>query len=436
MWVSPENVAETRAGRTDGNGGVQRPSPCLPVSALRTVLVVAIGLVAWPVLWLAGRLRRSNAHPWVVGGHRGRVVEDNSAALFFWMRQHTDQPIVWIGNPNVVKRLRADGHPALVRGSLAARLALFSAPVLVYSHGEDDLDPAMHLWRRTVAGMCVYLWHGLTLLKGGEMFTPAYQKAGPVGRWFRRLVMTDFDLSPALSPFEQACFRRSFPDRADRIPPHGGGAHLDAWFRRMEAAPVGGSNTIYWFPTHRDSPEGRAALADTLRAVTSDERLRSALLGSGWTLRIGAHINTGEHDLAVEPPFELRPMAKLLDDIADADVFVTDYSGLIGNAMLLDRPTVLFPFDLDSYLQHRYLHVPVEDLATGPLCYDTASFVDTLVTGAWRDTDASRARREAWKQRLFPLRAPVYAEGTYRTLCAESGIAERLRHPASAEDAR
>ena len=411
------------------------PSFAPSVSAFRTVLAVVVGLLLGPVLWLVGRLRRSPSHPWVIGGHRGRAVEDNSAALFVWMRKHTDQPIVWIGNAEVVERLRADGHTALVRNSLAARLAIFSAPVLAYSHGEDDLDLLMHLGRRFV-GMTVFLNHSLNVYKGGDAFSPAYQKAGPVGRWFRRLVMTDFDVLPATSAYEQMCFRRNFPHRERRIRPFGGGAHLDAWFRRAEAAPLGGSNTLYWFPTHRDSPEGRAALAETLRTVTSDERLHRWLLDEGLTLRIGAHINTGAHRLALEPPYELRPMASLLEDIASAEGFISDYSGLVANAILMDRPTVLFPFDLETYLQHRYLHVPVEDLATGPVCYDAASFVDTLVSDAWHDTDTARARREDWKRRLFPMRAPVYAEGTYRTLCAEAGIAQRLRQPASAEGAR
>lgn len=412
-----------------------RSSFARSVSALRTVLAAAVGLIAWPLLWIVGRLRRGPHRPWVVGGHRGRAVEDNSAALFRWMHQHTEQPVVWIGNADVADRLRADGLPALVRNSLAARLALFSAPVLAYSHGEDDLDVLMHAWRRTV-GKTVFLNHSLNIYKGGDAFSPEYERAGRLERWLRRLVMTDFDLLPASSPYEQMCFRRNFPRRTDRIRPFGGGAHLDAWVRRMEAAPLGGSRALYWFPTHRDSPEGRAALADALRTVTTDERLRRWLLDEGMTLRIGAHINTGAHALALEPPFELRSMATLLDDLADADGFVTDYSGLVANAILLDRPTVLFPFDLETYLQHRYLHVPVEAIATGPVCYDAASFIDTLVSRAWRDTDASRARRDDWKRRLFPMRTPAYAEGTYRTLCAESGIAPRLRPAASAEDAR
>lgn len=389
------------------------------VPLVRLVLAFVVGLALWPVLWAVGRMRRGPHRPWAIGGHRGRTVEDNSAALYRWMLARTAQPVVWIGNADVAARLRAEGLPVLVRHSLAARLAVFSAPLVVYSHGQDDLDVLGHLWRRTL-GLSAFLNHTLTVYKGGDAFSPDYEAAGPLGQWLRRLAMTDFDVALASSDFEQACIQRAFPYRAGCIRARGGGAHLDAWFWRR-GTPA--TKTIYWFPTHRDTPEGRALLAEALHAVTTHARLRRWLLDEGYTLRIGRHINTGDGAVSLDLPFEGRTTATLLDDLATAALFVSDYSGLVANHMLFDRPLVLFPFDRETYLRHRHLYTPIETLATGPVCDTVEAFVETLVSGAWRDTDASRARRAAWQQRLFVHDAPVYAEHTYRALCDELAAA-------------
>lgn len=384
---------------------------------------ILVGVLLTPLLWLVGRARRSAARPWVIGGHRGRMLEDNSGALYQWVTAHTSQPILWIADPALAAQLQGEGKPSLVRSSWRARLAIFSAPVLIYSHGDDDLDIVMHLWRG-LTGRRYYLNHSLNVFKAGNAHTPEYQRAGALKRWWLRRTMTDFDALLASSPFEAQFFRLAFPHLADRVVPDGGGAHLDG-FIQLQQTPA--ARHVYWFPTHRDDDAGNAGLQKTIQEILTNETLRDWLLQNQFTFRIGTHINTGDHHLNVQPPFELRTPVTIKADLAAADVLISDYSGLVANFMLFDRPAISFPFDREHYLRHRLLYTRIEDLATGPICMSVDDLVQTLVNGRWHDDENSRARRADWQKKLFVHSAPVYAQECYRTICRMQGVATQER---------
>ena len=382
---------------------------------LRGAWSVVPFVLSLPLLWVAGVRRRSASQPWVIGGHRGRMYEDNAGELHRWVRANTDQRIVWIANEGpVLEQLRAQGHEVAVRNSLAARLLLLRAPVAIYSHGEDDLDTLM-LFMRRMLGLRVYLNHSMNVIKAGQVMDPGYRRASALGRWFRRWTMTDFDVLLPSSEHEAANFRRSFPHRADRVRGGGGGAHIDSFLRLRQRTP---ERVIYYFPTQRDDATGRALLERTLRDLVSNEELRAWLVAGGWTFRVGAHINTGSHALQVTAPFELSSLHNLKRDLGEAAVFISDYSGLTANFLLLDRPLIYFPFDWDNYRQHRNLYEDLETWAAGPLCRDLPSLVATLASEAWADDARWAPRREAWRGKLYPSLEEGYAAASHAAIVA------------------
>ena len=117
--------------------------------------------VWWLVLAWYKFMGRRDGHPWVMSGHRGRLKGDSAGALFDYIRDHTDQAVVWLAND-------ADHTTSMVRNSWRARLAIARAPVLIYSHGEDDLDLCLALCRRLL-GYRINLGHGANLVKRGSM---------------------------------------------------------------------------------------------------------------------------------------------------------------------------------------------------------------------------------------------------------------------------
>lgn len=382
------------------------------VETLKALLSTVCFVVSFAPLWVEGKLARRRSKTWVIGGHRGRIYEDNSGELHRWIRENTDQPIVWIANRGpTMDELRAAGHPVLERNSLAARRAILRAPVLIYSHGEDDLDILM-MAMRPFLGFRVFLNHAMCVLKAGQAFSPGYVNAGPVSRWARRSLMVDFDALLTTSELERNNLALSFPHRAARVF-LGGGAHHDS-FLRLRGTPA--ERVVYYFPTHRDDAVGRERMGEFLKALVTRRDLRDWLEAGGWTFRIGAHINTGSHALEVSAPFEMAPLSNLQHDLSRAALFVSDYSGLLGNFLVFDRPTIYVPFDWDNYKNFRSLHERLEDFAAGPLCWDLDSFVEAITRGNWADDSVWGPKRAEWRAKLFPRLEVGYAARCYETV--------------------
>jgi hypothetical protein len=335
--------------------------------------------------------------PWVIGGHRGRLYADNSAELHQYMVQHTQQPIIWIGNKKVVKELRQKGFAALRRNSLAARKAILNAPVLLYSHGEDDLDLLMIFARKRVRGIRIYLNHSMNFIKAGQFMRPKLR--------FPWLV-TQFDYLLACSPAEKLNFDKSFPHCTKKILPEGGGAHIDKILRARE---VPQKNLIVWFPTFRENLVEQGQANDLVRRVCDSTELKNYLEKEKLELAVVGHINAGS--AATHGPGELLPL------LAQARCFISDYSGTLIDWLLFERPVVFFPFDQKEYLKTRRLYTQLEDLSYGPLVRTPEDFLEVLTSGVWQDMEPWQGRRKYWTERVFPNPHYGFAQRCYEKIC-------------------
>ncbi len=350
----------------------------------------------WAPLWLFGLhplwRRRKETGLWVIGGHRGRLYADNSREVLRAARAQNKR-VVWIANAPLAESLSAQGIVALARHSWAARRTISTAQVLIYSHGEDDLDLLMLLLRGRSAPR-VYLGHSLSLLKAGGVLDPTLDRGGRIFGRARRFLMTDCDVILAASEAERETLRRQYPKPEIRL---GGGAHLQAWRDAEKSTP---QPRIYWFPTFRDSGEANEYLASIISEVCASLELKAYLLDQGLELYVGTHINVaGSQRPQLKPPFYLRPPQHLVEEAAQSQLLISDYSGVVFDYLLLERPEILFAFDLKDYLKRRNLLKDYETLHFALLPKTSAELIEMLVTDAWRSPSlvhaASNERREA-----------------------------------------
>lgn len=348
---------------------------------------------------------RSNERPWVISGHRGRIYADNSAAVHAELRRQGHN-VIWISDSDeVTDMLRAQGDPVLQRNSVAARWAMLTAPVLIHSHGESDIDLLQILLRRCL-GLRVHVNHCMNHVKAGDFHSPVYAQL----RGFRKLLyewlVTDFDVLLASSESERANFKLAYPRNADRIR-LGGGAHMDA-FLKLKAEGKR-TNEIVYFPTFRDDAKGKAQLEAAIDRLRSSERLQRWLEQEDLQLKIGAHINTGGYSLREQGRVGWLKPSDIVHAMSRAQAFISDYSGLIIDALLLDAPVMFFPFDLDDYLSSRWLFHPYDTLAFGPRVDGVDALIELLVSGRWRDLEPWAEKRRAFRDEVIPVLEPVYA---------------------------
>ena len=345
---------------------------------------------------------RSAKNPWVISGHKGRIYEDNCRALHEYITSNTDQAIIWISSSDkLTQKLRQKGHRVLTKHSFAARRAILSAPVLIYSHGEDDLDSFMILWRK-VLGVRFLLRHGLTHLKG-----PKIKQS--------KLFLTDFDWMLASSNAERDNFRKFLPESMRERVVLGGGAHLDRFVRLKGCQP---ERLIFYFPTHRESVVGRITLRQNIEEILSSKLISNWLRATGYKFAIGRHINSNYSELFDEcGDIRLVEPEAVVDYMLKAELFISDYSALLSTYLLLNRPCLFFPYDLEAYASLRHFYCNYESFCYGSAVYTVAELVDYILRERWKENeDPHIARRESLIRRFFSYSDPRFAERTYKTI--------------------
>jgi hypothetical protein len=378
----------------------------------RLTLQNAVATVSLPPYLLARRLLRpapSSAPRWVISGHSGRMYADNAGALHeLLLREGRD--VTWISaDAGLTRMLQAKNAKVLTRNSFEARRAIERASVLAYSHGPTDLD---HLLLKSCAlpGLRVHLNHCMSHLK---VWTQHAVTALPPD--FGRAPVRDaFDYMLASSPREQQNLQRSFTGAGSRIVV-GGGAHLDAFMRARSEQPA---RSIAYFPTFRDTTEGKRQLEDAIRALGANERLRRWLVQEDFHLHILGHVNSGSghvHDAGSER-IHFPPASQIGDVILRSSALISDYSGVICDYLALDRPLVFFPFDQQSYLRTRGLYVDYDQFVFGHRVSDVEALVDLIVSGEFRNEAAFAERRASWRREFFPTLEPTYTRRTLDTI--------------------
>jgi hypothetical protein len=358
----------------------------------------------WAPLWIFvlhpwWRRRRFRSQSWVMGGHRGRAFEDNSRAVFEQART-LGRPAIWIARSDLASELRARGLEVLIQGSWSARQAISRARVLIYSHGEDDLDPVLPLLRGRSCTR-VYLGHSLSLLKGGGVTDPIFVRAPAWRRALEMWLMTDCDVFLYSSERERQNFALCYPQHETKLAP-GGGAHLDAW---ITGAKEPTKRRIYWFPTFRDTEEERAGLAAQIREVCDSTRLREWLLDRDFEFVVGIHINRGSdaRKLQLRSPFREGDLSKLVEEARESELFISDYSGVVFDFLLLCRPQILFAFDLSSYRKSRHLLVDYERLNFAIHARTSEELVESIVSEAFLSKELQIRARESRREYLPAL---------------------------------
>ncbi len=378
------------------------------------ILFAILSLFAIPANLLLNR----NKNPWVIGGHRGRLYDDNCGALHNYITTNTTQRIIWItSNSDVFNNLTARNLEVLKRNSLQARIAIIKAPVLIYSHGEDDLDLFLLLWRKLL-GKRIMLNHCLHHLKSSGCTLKSYIKANAIQKYLlRKFVFINFDHLLTSSEKEREKFSRTLPHYASKMV-LGGGAHLDYFFSNKDQAT---NNRILFFPTHRETQTGKKMLEDIKIQIQSNKQLVEYLNRTGYKFVFCTHINSNtEITEELADCFEIKvKFDDIKQELATCALLISDYSSLSLDYLVFDKPLVYFPFDWEDFTIRRNFHKPnpLIEKQPGPVAFDLPKFIEIIITEKWKNKAIFAESRAFWNNELFPFAEPVYAQKSYEKIC-------------------
>lgn len=364
-------------------------------------------LVVYAIGWAVPR----RPDLWVFGAWFGGRFSDNCRFVFEHVRGSSPElRAVWLARDDaVVEQVRRAGGEAYRADSLRGLWLTCRAALAVVSSGPDDVN-RLGLSRTK----CLQLWHGTPLKKIkyddtiGENERVSRPRALLKAAWRRVFPFEEERYAALIAPSDSIRARMASAFRMPTERVHvtgwpradvilGAPARIDALDEARRAHP--GVRFVLYAPTFR-----RGTTADDLFRGLDPEQLDAMLAAANAVLLVRLHYVQRASVAATTPLARAKRVLWLGDaEVADinmllphVDVLVTDYSSVYFDYLLLDRPIVFTPFDLDSYLRaERGMYDDYARVTPGPKC------------GSWRQAIEEVGRALAGDDRFGSQRAEV-----------------------------
>jgi len=364
---------------------------------------------------------------WIFGAWHGRKFADNSKYLYLFARKHYPSVrAVWIArNPVVVDEVRRIGGEAYLAHSLKGMLLMLRAGCVITCFGSRDISPRSFFF---AGAKHIQLWHGTPLkrLTGNLIFTKHWDPLG-VGSLLKRS-RKRYHLVISPCQIVSKIFAQVFRVRRTRVVitgyPRNDALLKPKWLPPSQVQilerirkVVSYKHLILYMPTWREKGDRNISFLFEdfgFEKSTIDSALRTSdavLLvkthafsthrTSGW--RISERVFFAS-DTEVWDVYSFLPEVSLL---------ITDYSSIYFDFLLLDRPIIFAPFDLNDYVKTRPLYWNYHTMTPGPKAHNWREVAELIPRVLARD-EYRAARRKI--NQLFNS----YADGKscYRVLSA------------------
>jgi len=344
------------------------------------------------LIYLFSWIFPKDSNLWVFGAWFGDKYSDNSRYLYeYTLRNNKGINAIWITkNIGVYNWLTQKGYPALMSNSLKGIFTVIRAKVAVITCDKTDVHP----WLLTSNHIIIELWHGVGYKKTNyddEVFSRPLTFYGRFGKAAERILFFLFPFFKnsyrmVISTSELMTQRFSSAFRMDvKDIPITGYPRNDVLFKsdntislkkHLEIEPS--KKLCLFVPTHRGA--GRKSVIKlffknefVLKSI--DDRLDKSkavllvklhpyhdrdimeLRGKEYKNIIFWENSNVEYDMSLM--------------LKDADILLTDYSSVSFDYLLLNRPIIFTPFDLEEYLQiDRRFYDRYEDVTPGPKAGD------------------------------------------------------------------
>ena len=359
---------------------------------------------------------------WAFGSWYGQRFADNPKYFFLHCASQEQQHVhaVWLSmSSKVVNRIRALGFPAYHRLSPKGLWYALRAGVYIFDCRVMDVSSVA-----SSGAVKVNLWHGVPLKKIERDIAQSNNALAQANHGSPLVRAANKVLRPQLSErydyilgtSRATCERLAgaFGVETSQVI-NGGYPRTDvllsgddgARFRMPEEERVieqcrnyrrEGTRVLFYMPTFRDWRN------DADRVIPIDwKKLDALLLAHGGALFCKLHPN----DQARLPDFAGLSRVHLIPSNVDpypvlrhTDALISDYSSIFFDYLLLDRPLVFYPYDLDDYRKYsRALYDDYDTVTPGPRAYDNEGFERTL-TALLSSYDEHAARYAADRARV------------------------------------
>ena len=269
-----------------------------------------------------------------------------------------------------------------------AMAAMAATAKVIFFHESNDLFGHVQIREESKV---VQLWHGCGVFKKIGLDTagqPGYKSAEayeeyPDYNYYSCVTIASPELSWVYEQFmgiskESGIIKPLGVSRTDEFFDP---AYVDRCYEKLyERIPEAREKKIILYaPTYRGVGYGRMA-PDELDIPAMAEKL-----GDTHILLIKQH-QTAKNCPPVPEPYNqsfawdvTRGWGMDINELMTiADICVSDYSSLVFEYSIFERPMAFFVYDLEEYIDDRGLYYDFDEITPGPLCYTTEELIDYI----------------------------------------------------------
>lgn len=319
----------------------------------------------------------------IFGAWFGQKFADNSKYLYLYCNNNSSfKHIIWITkNKDVYKYINSLGYRCYMNNSLKGMYFQIIAKYIFICTGIDDVFSPL------ISGaIIVNLWHGVPLKKicyddeiNFKNIDPSIQKINSF--------ITKREYSVCTSKVFESIYKSAFKKSKEYIL-NLGQPRNDVFFdndleidnsfiNELDSS----KRIILYMPTHRNEGKSRFPLTD----VIDFDDINKLCEINNCILLIKLHYY---HANEIKSNPNHKNIVNITNTHIDSqlllkysDVLITDYSSCYIDYLLLKKPIIFYPFDLESYIQHdRDLYFDFFSVTNQTLVYSYQELKNNLIT--------------------------------------------------------
>jgi CDP-glycerol glycerophosphotransferase (TagB/SpsB family) len=353
-------------------------------------------------LYLLSYFIPRNKNVWVFGAWLGRRYADNSRHVYEYVCENRKNiRAIWLSrNPDIVDYLRKNGREVYLISSFWGFWFSCRASVVISSNGKMDVNrPAIS------KAIKIQLWHGIPLKKIGpsDEVMPCYHY-GWRGRIFVSFhhaiigikkaifpfLLENWDFIISTSPVISERMASAYGVSESRVVITGyprndillnGQRRLSSAFNEIfETRKF--KKFILYAPTFRNRYEDNVSLFNGFDL----QKMDSCLKKHDALFMIKMHPIFDAATLMIKDVttphmywIQEKDISELNELLPHVDLLITDYSGAYLDYLLLDKPIIFTPFDLERYVKmDRDLYEDYDDATPGVKCKNWTEVLNEL----------------------------------------------------------
>jgi len=383
---------------------------------MKQIKKLFFGIIFYPLFIISKLIPKSN-NVWIFGAWYGNRYSDNTSYLFEYIhKEKLPAKAIWLSNKNkIISHLRSKGYKTFNKNSIFGFYYGCRAAVSFVNCGYSDVN--MYAIGKSLK---IQLWHGIPLKK--IKYDDKINENKPHKPYYNRLKSALLFIFPFLndnwdfiiSSSEDVSQRMASAFRVDLS------KIIETGYPRMDKllSPKDEllnifaekkewnqfAKIILYAPTHRKEGSGGASLFDSMDYLKFNEMLSNE--NAGMFIKMHYHHESNNNYLLDKSFSNIILLEE--SDVSDiniilpfVDILISDYSGVVLDYLILDRPIIPTSFDLEEYItKDRELYEDYAKTVMGINCNNWEQ-VQNKLQEIFTGNDVSSPVRKEMSRRYF-----------------------------------